>query len=340
MKIVDTKEEFGNLNPDYIGRYTMIQSLRYQNMDEGIQKALYFIKICLKAEDVILYQEDEQKNYIHSAHQVMMKNRITFITETLNKAKKLIEKNEYIELTIDNSKLSNLMFLYLELPNSKYILAIKNYKTELTEDLINVLKESLTVVLQNYESYKLVSKQSMIDELTGLYNRKAYNQKLAEIDSNQRIYNMLFCDLFQLKTVNDQFNHQVGDIYIKETAYILKKYFPEYEIFIDDKGIQHNIPTGNTIYRTGGDEYVVISDTVDMQDMKIRIELARQEVEMIDLGVNQEVIRNLNYGVAERKANMTANETLIKAEELLSIHKRDMYNKLGINRRNSKQVVK
>ena len=76
-----------------------------------------------------------------------------------------------------------------------------------------------------------------------------------KLEFNPRPFNVAFCDLNGLKTINDNCGHDQGDKLLVYAANVLK------EVFESDK-----------IYRAGGDEFTIISfDTKDNFEEKIRI---------------------------------------------------------------------
>ena len=87
---------------------------------------------------------------------------------------------------------------------------------------------------------------SLIDELTNLYNRRAF-MTLGEhqIKLARRIQTgvtLAFADLDGLKTINDQCGHMWGDFALRDIASILKNTFRESDI----------------VARIGGDEFAVL----------------------------------------------------------------------------------
>lgn len=88
---------------------------------------------------------------------------------------------------------------------------------------------------------------SLIDELTGLYNRRGFMavtaQHLAAIRRNKKVPVILYADLDGLKKINDSLGHQAGDGAIIQTAEILKDTFR----------------TSDIVARLGGDEFVVLA---------------------------------------------------------------------------------
>lgn len=88
---------------------------------------------------------------------------------------------------------------------------------------------------------------SLVDELTGLYNRRGFvavtEQHLAAIRRNQKLPVVLYADLDGLKKINDSFGHAEGDRALKQTGEILKDTFR----------------TSDIIARVGGDEFVILA---------------------------------------------------------------------------------
>lgn len=98
---------------------------------------------------------------------------------------------------------------------------------------------------------------SISDELTGLLNRRGFTtlaQKQLELaNRNRSRMTMFYIDVDNLKTVNDQYGHSVGDQIIIDMANILKKTFRSSDV----------------IARMGGDEFVVfgMSDSESESDL-------------------------------------------------------------------------
>lgn len=84
------------------------------------------------------------------------------------------------------------------------------------------------------------------DDLTGLFNRRAFNVALEPLISECRLeglpLSVAFVDLNDFKTVNDTYGHAAGDVALQSVARCLLE-------VIGDRGI---------VARTGGDEFGVI----------------------------------------------------------------------------------
>jgi two-component system, cell cycle response regulator len=110
----------------------------------------------------------------------------------------------------------------------------------------NLLVRSLRYAIERQRMSMVLRSLSLIDELTGLYNRRAFLslavQQLKSAERLEQRMMLLFADLDDLKWINDNMGHSGGDLALKETAAILKKTFRGSDI----------------IARLGGDEFVVL----------------------------------------------------------------------------------
>lgn len=101
---------------------------------------------------------------------------------------------------------------------------------------------SLNVEKQRIQLVNLATK----DVLTGAGNRRALNTKLAElIAGNQRApqcMSLLLFDLDHFKRVNDEFGHIIGDDILQQVAKI----------------VQHRIRETDSLYRFGGEEFIIV----------------------------------------------------------------------------------
>lgn len=111
------------------------------------------------------------------------------------------------------------------------------------------------------EKYKLndrLKKQAVTDELTGLYNRKGYYEKIDSLmeksyDSlGQTDAALLYADLDHFKYYNDTFGHHVGDALLVEFSKI-------FAMACGERGIA---------FRFGGDEFVMILETADRNEIQ------------------------------------------------------------------------
>ena len=142
------------------------------------------------------------------------------------------------------------------------------------------------------------------DQLTGLYNRRFFEEELRRLDTKRNLpLSIIMGDINGLKLVNDSFGHAAGDEYLKKTAEIIK-----IACRADD-----------IVARLGGDEFVVLLPKANASEaLKIvnRIEriLSRKNFGKIGLSVS--------FGV-DTKANekQSVLEILANAENHMYRHK-------------------
>ena len=88
---------------------------------------------------------------------------------------------------------------------------------------------------------------SLVDELTGLYNRRGFlavtEQHVAAIRRDKKIPIVVYADLDGLKEISDSFGHHEGDRALANAAEILKETFRSSDI----------------LARLGGDEFIVLA---------------------------------------------------------------------------------
>ena len=114
----------------------------------------------------------------------------------------------------------------------------------------------VVVMLCNDATADMLERQKLMersarDGLTGLYNRSKLAEMLAGRYRELHSCGVLFLDLNGLKEANDNFGHDMGDRMICLVAESLR-------------GLER---TGVTPYRYGGDEFLIISEDVDRDEV-------------------------------------------------------------------------
>ncbi len=135
---------------------------------------------------------------------------------------------------------------------------LKQANEELERDVAarKIAEESLAQKAQELaRSNTILENLSLIDDLTGLYNRKGFfalaehRVKLACREGEP--FSIAFVDLDGLKRINDTFGHQAGNRALIDTAEVLRKCFRESDI----------------LARLGGDEFAVFVAKADEREI-------------------------------------------------------------------------
>jgi len=110
-----------------------------------------------------------------------------------------------------------------------------------------VLGRSVRHAIERHRLLSALRSLSLIDDLTGLYNRRGFadlgEQYLKLARRTARGVTMVFLDLDRFKTINDSLGHHVGDQALMKVADILRATFRRSDI----------------VARLGGDEFAVLA---------------------------------------------------------------------------------
>nr|MCR5505522.1 GGDEF domain-containing protein [Bacilli bacterium] len=160
--------------------------------------------------------------------------------------------------------------------------------------------------------------KSHMDELTGCFNRRAYNEDVIEFekDLNESDFVYISFDVNGLKTVNDTLGHEAGDELISGAAECMKKAFM----------------THGRIYRTGGDEFVGLLHA-DKEHIDAMCEEFNKQISTFDGKFIKEI--TVSYGIVlSGEANgIGMNEIAALADKRMYESKDKYYKEKGIERR-------
>jgi len=161
---------------------------------------------------------------------------------------------------------------------------------------------------------------SHTDALTGLYNRRYFND-IFEFEwkrsyRNNILITIIICDIDYFKHINDTFGHIAGDEYLKRTAEILK------DVFKRDTDI---------VARYGGEEFVIVISGGDPQGIAKMTDNVRKKVE--ENGVRfkgEEMKATLSFGIASCIASSqeSLNSLITKADQALYRAKKNGRNRV------------
>ena len=269
-----------------------------KNEEKSVQIAIDEIVKLTSIDDIQIFRTDKKTSIM----QLYAKH----------KSKTLISKNK-----IDNNKI-----LSLNIETDKYIytLFIKKNKGLVDKEKISfIISNIIKIVLIEKEYINSLKNMAYFDALTGVYSRMYYNKYVDTKMKKQKIV-VTVMDLFRLHYINNTFDHIAGDNYIIEASNALKTVCDENDI----------------IFRTGGDEFVIISVKSNTKKMTQKIEKANEIIKESTLAkkINADLL--INYGVAEGKDNY--NGLLKEAEAKLKASKDEIYKKLGFERRAPRKI--
>ena len=331
------KENDINIKNDeyYLFYKMMMNSLNIDNVEDGVAKSLDLLKKYLDANNVVLYKKNTNGVYLYKISDSNINELLLTLNCFVEKTNALIESKKIFNIDLNISdNLKNIISIFIKVEDKEYILLINAYSENknIDESFFERLRDTMWMILKRALIYEKNSRAIYIDLLTELDNRNSYEIRLKELNNVENPVVFGIFDLFRLKHINDNYTHAVGDIYIKETAKILKKYWPKYKTIVSDS-IEKNIETGHNIYRVGGDEFILLTSMENIELTKIKSNLAFEEIKMINLPIKEKPILGINYGITMHKPKDTIRQTYIDAEEIMAEDKKKMYLKYGLKRR-------
>jgi diguanylate cyclase (GGDEF)-like protein len=126
--------------------------------------------------------------------------------------------------------------------------------------LFMIMGHFITVQLKRSYLDQKLRQLSLYDQLTGFGNRHAVDAYMDNIDVKKSL-GIVYCDIMGLKRTNDQYGHKAGDELIIRACECLNLVFYDYSIF-----------------RMGGDEFLVLCSGIEEGELALRVE--RLKIEM------------------------------------------------------------
>jgi len=135
------------------------------------------------------------------------------------------------------------------------------------EYFLNILAHEISIAIERALNYEQIKKLTVIDELTGIFNRRKFDIDLKDTLNEAIRYvkslSLLMIDIDYFKNYNDFHGHQMGDMVLKKMG----------GVFIENKR------STDRVYRYGGEEFSVICSETNKENARIFAERLREVVE-------------------------------------------------------------
>lgn len=159
-------------------------------------------------------------------------------------------------------------------------------------------------VTEKKEHSKKIEFLSFHDMLTGLYNRRFFEEELRRLDTQRNLpISIIMGDVNGLKLTNDVFGHTFGDLLLQKVGDVLRRV----------------CRSDDVIARWGGDEFVVLlpKTTVDEAEQikkRIKGEFSKEQIQAVKGSIS------IGYGI-KKGQNEEIMQALEKAEEEMYLEK-------------------
>ena len=162
---------------------------------------------------------------------------------------------------------------------------------------------------------KKVEALSIIDGLTGVYNRNYLKYRVEEMKKKMIFpFTVIMSDCNYLKKVNDQYGHEYGDILLKIVADTLKE----------------EIPEDSPVIRMGGDEFMILGNGITeekafelMANIRESLKRKSKKKNPLSLAMGSYTIQSKDFSFEEvcheADLRMYADKKRLKADESTEI---------------------
>lgn len=184
---------------------------------------------------------------------------------------------------------------------------IRDIKAQ-NESFLKKIEEQQQIIEELREKIRRAEAEANIDYLTNVFNRRSFERALREAFEEYRrkgtIFSLVLIDMDNFKQINDNFGHSVGDLVLRQVAYLLRK----------------NLRARDILARWGGDEFAVLIAGVDKEQARRIAERLKRAVESMNIILEGQKVRlSFSYGVAQVEDRFSSVEELIEEAD------RDLY---------------
>ncbi len=186
--------------------------------------------------------------------------------------------------------------------------------------IITELKNADETITKLKLEIERLERESHIDPLTKAYNRRVFVKDIQEImdmDSkgNLDLYIIMF-DADNFKDINDSFGHIAGD---KTLIYLAKL-------------LQNSLKRNTKIYRYGGEEFIIILQKIDLEEVEqIATKILQDTDESKLLYKGHNIHLTLSAGISKYIENDTVDNIIDRADKALYNAKKSGKNCYRIN---------
>lgn len=165
--------------------------------------------------------------------------------------------------------------------------------------------EILSDPLRRALDYEDLFDQARLDTLTGLANRRVFEDRIGPLLDSARRYGhpltIASMDLDEFKQINDSFGHAAGDKVLQQVAKVLTDL----------------VRTSDLLVRMGGDEFILLLPETDITAARKLAERVCLAVDEMDVRAPGGVKLGISIGLAQWRPGLSKDEWLQQADEVL-----------------------
>lgn len=166
-----------------------------------------------------------------------------------------------------------------------------------------------TVEVKKDQRLRLLQNESERDDLTGLLNHRALNQKINDLAKHKEIHDIVICglDIDYFKAINDRYGHFVGNEVLNQFSTTLR-----------DR-IHSAFPHHGYVYRFGGEEFSVVVTNHPINEVYAVLKTAEGHFvqQPIVTTEGDQVRLSFSAGITNHLKNEPLGDTLKRADKML-----------------------
>ncbi|HEY4299201.1 MAG TPA: GGDEF domain-containing protein, partial [Paraburkholderia sp.] len=181
-------------------------------------------------------------------------------------------------------------------------------------DILERFASIVTASLDNVAHRERLKQLGMTDSLTGLANRRYFDERLREELMRAVRYGVpvacLFIDIDSFKRINDIYGHQTGDRALAAVAACVRQ----------------QVRLGDTVARYGGEEFAALlqGDRADALTVAERVRLAVERLDLQD-DRGERIVLTVSIGVAVRRVGGMTRDAAALGRAMIEEADRAMY---------------
>lgn len=184
--------------------------------------------------------------------------------------------------------------------------------------LVNHSLEILAECLRRGLEYEELFERASNDPLTGLYNRRVFEERIRSMMDSAGRYNnpltMVSMDLDRFKEINDNLGHQKGDEVLKAVAGVLKS----------------AVRSTDLLVRMGGDEFILILDNTDLKHGRVLAERLCAAVDELNIWADEKTKLGVSIGMSELRAGESLKNWMERTDDILYHAKADGRSRVAV----------
>lgn len=172
--------------------------------------------------------------------------------------------------------------------------------------MMAIMASSTAIALDNAQTYAALEKVSLTDYLTGLPNRRAFEETAKTVvgraKRNLAPFALVMADIDHFKHFNDQYGHEAGDYVLQQVSHLMKQAIREQD----------------SLCRWGGEEFIFLLPETDLTGARTLAEKLRKTIAQTPLHFKQSRFEvTVTFGVTVCPPTEPLHDSIQRADNLL-----------------------